>query len=104
MKASTSQKIMVPTKKYDGGSSETERERLKCFTAEKHFDAFSYYSNQGQVGQSILESQGIIHRVPADIEETQPRAELPGSRRTRISFELHPSLVLAGIGMSDADL
>ena len=103
MKASTSRKIIVPTKKYDGGSSEAKKERLTHSPAEKHFDAFSYYSNQGQVGRSILEIQDVIHRVPADIDETHPRVDLPGIRRTRISFEQHPSLLLAEIGMFDAN-
>jgi len=102
---------MVPTKVYDGGSTEVKRgttlERSSSTVEKKHFDAFSYYSNQTcrmdvLLGDSCLRfSRSSEHTTPPFGAESQEATaqdhSTAVSRRTRISFELHPSLLITDI-------
>ena len=112
------QTIIVPTKSYDGGSTSSFEARRKIFQAknkEHHeFDAFSYYSSQDnrmrmlhgcQQEEAISPPETVSEG--ADDETTTRRGCRRGAsssssvetharptRRTRISFEMHPSLIL----------
>ena len=121
MQASIKQRIMVPTKVYDGGSSdevrrETTLKRSSSTVEKKHFDAFSYYSNHScridvllgdscqRFSRSSMEIEEMInreHTTPSSgIESQEPTAQDNSTavrRQTRISFELHPSLLIADI-------
>lgn len=113
MQVSNTQKVTVPTKNYDGGSSKMLRERTKKrLNTEKHhvLDAFSYYSIQGnrmnellgsrpEVSRSSSEIDVMPHREPtsATSSESQPSTHPSVCRRTRISFEVHSSLLFEEI-------
>ena len=105
------QTIIVPTKSYDGGSTSSFEARRKLFQAknkEHHeFDAFYYYSRLHgcQQEEAILLPETVSEG--ADDETTTRRGCRRGAsssssvetharptRRTRISFEMHPSLIL----------
>ena len=83
------EKIIVPFNIYlqthDGGANPSiERPRRQL--VRKHEDPFMYYSHQETKMSSLLltgEEININERV----------TEESGVRKTRISFELHPSLV-----------
>jgi len=82
--------ISVPTKICDGGSSEAKRK----------VDAFSYYSNHKSRMVELLQDHRIVNPLLREsIEETCPRA--PIHRQTRVSFELHPSLILGHALLED---
>mmetsp|Transcript_754 Transcript_754/g.1592 ORF Transcript_754/g.1592 Transcript_754/m.1592 type:complete len:117 (-) Transcript_754:363-713(-) len=94
-------KTIILTKKHDGGSANPKRKLLR--SSEKHFDAFSFYSSQEVRMNKLLgrhqensppniENQETGHQVPTS-NETQATLD----RKTRLSFELHPSLVMMEI-------
>lgn len=118
MQASINQKFVVPTKTYDGGSTEikweTSLKRRTSASIERHpLDAFFYYSDQDCRMSALLGgSSPQVIQSSLDIEEmtTQLDPITSGedchdpnvhshavSRRTRISFELHPSLLVGDL-------
>eukprot|EP00984_Skeletonema_dohrnii_P027612 scaffold17230_cov80-Skeletonema_dohrnii-CCMP3373.AAC.1 len=83
--------ITVATKKHDGGStskplndSEPSAKRPRR-PVRKHEDPFMYYSHQETRMNALLLSSG---------ENDEQVARESQVRKTRISFELHPSLLL----------
>ena len=99
MKSSSKTMKIVPTKKYDGGSSSTRKTALR--QSEKNSDPFAYYSNRENKMNSLLHCHArspgaqdeTRNNSSFDSEELQYHA-LQGTRKTRLSFELHPSLIL----------
>ena len=115
-------KIIVETKTYDGGCTSVaasyDAKRKHTFHSssmnmkeerQNHFDAFSYYSIQSN-RMSMFDGprQQELHPLEEDNEtsadpcrsrrastssiKTAPTAA--NSRRTRVSFEMHPSLFM----------
>eukprot|EP00984_Skeletonema_dohrnii_P000505 scaffold167_cov119-Skeletonema_dohrnii-CCMP3373.AAC.1 len=83
--------ITVATKKHDGGStsrplndSEPSAKRPRRRPVRKHEDPFMYYSHQETRMNELLLSSG---------ENDEQVARESVARKTRISFELHPSLL-----------
>mmetsp|Transcript_15708 Transcript_15708/g.22340 ORF Transcript_15708/g.22340 Transcript_15708/m.22340 type:complete len:127 (-) Transcript_15708:115-495(-) len=76
--------LNVATKTHDGGATAAKRPRN---SARKQDDPFMYYSNQ-ETRMSAL----LLSNDSGDNEE-QVALEFH-ERKTRISFELHPSLLL----------
>jgi len=87
--------MFVPTKTYDGGSSPKTTEEgtdKDAFEPQdpKRKDSFLYYSNDANRLSYLL-----LHRD--DDQEAAPAGEHqpPITRKTRLSFEVHPDLLLA---------
>ena len=79
--------IAVPTKSGDEvGNSSSSRTQAN---PERDNDAFSYYSND-QVRIRTLKLWG----KNSNNNQEEPHQEEVVERKTRISFELHPSLIL----------
>ena len=85
--------ITVATKTHDGGStskplndSEPSAKRPRRRAVRKHEDPFMYYSDQ-ETRMNELHLNG-------DNENDEQVARESDERKTRISFELHPSLLL----------
>ncbi len=114
--------ISVPTKINDGGSSTDFATRRKnqfhdscTCSSEPHLsDAFSFYSNQDKRMKVLLgrDQVGSAAHLTIDADESTShhRAQLiPSSccdsdqntRRTRLSFEVHPSLLLTDLMRSN---
>ncbi len=75
----------IATKKHDGGAT-PPIERPRGELVRKHEDAFMFYSHQETKMNSLLLN---------DEEESDERvAGESDARKTKISFELHPSLLL----------
>lgn len=109
MKQSAFSKQTVPTKTCDGGSSKVTRKVLSL--REKRLDPFLFYSSQDD-RLNVLhgwqeESNSSSARDDADSKNTEKKhqPEKAGEqaenrdktfilRKTRISFEVHPSLVM----------
>ncbi len=76
--------INIATKTHDGGAKAAKRPR---HPVRKHEDPFMYYSHQETRMSALLLSN--------DNDETDGQvARESHERKTRISFELHPSLLL----------
>ena len=115
-------KIIVETKMYDGGCTSVaasyDAKRKHTFHSssmnvkeegQNHFDAFSYYSIQsnrmsmfdGPHQQELLplvednETSADTRRSRrASTSSIKTAPEAANSRRTRLSFEMHPSLFM----------
>ena len=97
--------ISVPTKTYDGGSNDSKSNMIHL--SKDVFDAFSYYSSQerrmslllgldqtiNSINDEILENH---HCGPAsnDFRAAANNTQTYNRRRTRVSWEVHPSLIL----------
>jgi hypothetical protein len=88
---------VILTKTYDGGSF---GKHLKSYNSgENRFDAFSHYSNQETRMRALLchgddrnEETGRHNIAPSSLSA---RADFQVRRReTRITFELHPSVLM----------
>ena len=79
---------IVPTKQYDGGrsSSSFEKKRRLHSSRENDYDAFLHYSRQ-DVRMNALLGHGV-----SKVENDEVNCHV--RRQTRISFELHDSLVM----------
>jgi hypothetical protein len=108
--------LTVPTKIYDGGSSSSHSDGAKrrksfpdSFEHHGHYDAFSFYSSQERRMSALLgQNQEVVNSSPTPIitamekiTDHQPAQRTPSNcesdknaRRTRVSFELHPSLLV----------
>mmetsp|Transcript_3534 Transcript_3534/g.7809 ORF Transcript_3534/g.7809 Transcript_3534/m.7809 type:complete len:116 (+) Transcript_3534:54-401(+) len=103
MESSTKTMKPILTKTFDGGSS-SKAKRKFLRSSDEHFDAFSYYSNEEIRMNSLLgdheDSLPIPNNVETETHSITPRTdqdESPLDRKTRISFELHPTLVMMRI-------
>mmetsp|Transcript_12310 Transcript_12310/g.18886 ORF Transcript_12310/g.18886 Transcript_12310/m.18886 type:complete len:126 (-) Transcript_12310:9-386(-) len=76
--------VNIATKTHDGGATATKRPRNPVH---KHEDPFMYYSHQETRMSALLLSNG-------NDENDGQVARESHERKTRISFELHPSLLL----------
>lgn len=118
--SSIMQTIIVNTKTYDGGSisasdaSSADDARKQFFHSntndeiQHHFDAFSYYSSQsnrmsmfyGPQQQESLNpnaeptTNSRRRASTSSIETTNKAGPTCHTRRTRVSFEMHPSLLM----------
>lgn len=113
------QTFIVPTKTYDGGTKTYDDSHSDTTTSKERrqqhsdFDAFSYYSSQynrmsmfyGPLPQDVTTSRVdddesatskrrrvSISSIEATHTEAAPTVVSP--RRTRLSFEVHPSLLM----------
>jgi hypothetical protein len=91
----SSEPITILTKEYDGGSNEKS---LKDGSSQNHFDAFMYFSSQ-EIRKNVLlgrrEDSLSPSPIPKNESSMSDRISFPARRReTRVSFELHPSLLL----------
>ena len=105
------QTITIPTK----GANSSSANSSSTVTQTKHFDAFSYYSNDSVRMKRLLmkednetvvaDSRRAISAARPSIgidassersrgTDAKPNEEGNTSRKTRISFEVHPSLLL----------
>jgi hypothetical protein len=97
--------ISVPTKTYDGGSNDTKSNMIH--PSKEVFNAFSYYSSQERRMSLLLGLDQTIHSINDEILEnhrcgptssysraTTNNAPTYNRRRTRVSWEVHPSLIL----------
>ncbi len=120
---SSCMQIIVETKTYDGGSTSAESsitKRKQLFHSstnkeerqEHHFDAFSYYSSQSNRMSMFYDPPQPYanSRVDDDKNTTNTRRcpstssietsritatpTVAGPRRTRVSYEMHPSLIM----------
>ncbi|KAL3764785.1 hypothetical protein ACHAWU_006202 [Discostella pseudostelligera] len=104
--------VPVSTKIYDGGAHDSKSNTFMFHPCNDNFDAFSYYSSQeyrrnaslfGRDDQAIRQSD--IEHVDETLRrrrrattscETRIHNRAPSYRRTtRISYEVHPSLIIA---------
>ena len=83
--------IEVPTKSGDEVIATSSINRSRTQALNHYNDAFSYYSND----QARIRTLKLWGRSSAnqELEQQQHQEELV-ERKTRISFELHPSLIL----------
>ena len=82
--------IELPTKTYDGGTLRSHKTYQSRNNDEdsKHKDPFLYYSNEANRFSYLLG-----HPNPQDNGgKPEPRTE---ERKTRLSFEVHPDLLLS---------
>ena len=104
--------VRVPTKTYDGGSRDADINIWRMLNpSQDNIDAFSYYSSQDYRMSSRLygrDDQVIRQSNTHDVEETIRRRRRRATtacetritnnsttyRRTRVSCEVSPSLVL----------
>jgi hypothetical protein len=121
-------KLVVPTKNYDGGSSSSysdfamkrKQYREDSFDSHQLLDAFSYYSSLDNRMRVLLSDQPAAssRRSPFSTDMEQDtvtcshRRSVPSSsgvdrdsdknaRRTRVSFELHPTLLIEDVLISN---
>ena len=86
------QSITVATKTHDGGSNPPiERPRRKL--VRKQEDPFLYYSNQETRMNTLLTTGG---------ENDERAVQESDVRQTRISYEIHPSLLIEDLIQVDA--
>lgn len=79
----------VPTKKHDGGSNKAKRNKSK------HFDAFSYYSDNAVRMNALLGRQERNRQTPQSNDgEENARGTKQPCRQTRLSFELDPTYII----------
>jgi len=104
----------IATKNHDGGSSEeANKSKRRSVFIEGHPDAFSLYSNDEVRMDRLLSRRASAPPIPSDTGNMdtsatkKTRATSITSRRpprrvtmTRLSFEVHPSLVLDPILLS----
>ena len=80
--------ITVATKTYDGGTKPSAK-RPRRRPVRKHEDPFMYYSDQ-ETRMNELHLNG-------DNDNDEQVARESDERKTRISFELHPKVLLADL-------
>jgi hypothetical protein len=94
---------VILTKTYDGGSFQ-KNPKSSNSPGENRFDAFSHYSNR----ETRMRASSLSRGGDDGDEETGRRDIAPSStsapadflvhrRETRISFELHPSLLVMDV-------
>lgn len=97
--------VQVPTKTYDGGSSVKEHEAVARKGSmksvyNKQEDPFMWYSNQETRMNAMLFKD-------SDVPATATNSNKKVVRKTRISFEIHPSLlfddIIFGSDLEDQD-
>ena len=93
--------VQVPTKTYDGGVTEHEAAARKgSMKLNKQEDPFMYYSNQERRMNAMLHKD---NDVPATATNNNEKVV----RKTRLSFEIHPSLlfddIIFGSDLEDQD-
>jgi hypothetical protein len=104
--------ILVPvlTKTYDGGSNVTAKINVIHSRKEGYFDAFSYYSSQERRMNSLLGRDHANRTIPDNDDTSYRDAPISASsetrtttndnnsppvlRQTRLSWEVHPSLIV----------
>lgn len=86
----------VPTKAHSGGS-------LTPATSGGCFDAFAFYSNRHQRMNRLLMRAGDDDAMPrgASAPSNGSSPMQPSGRTTRVSFEIHPSLLLQDLLYSE---
>jgi hypothetical protein len=95
---SLSEPITIVTKKYDGGSN--KKKRKSHVSGDNNFDAFLHYSSRE------IRMKALLGHREDNLSQSSlgNRTNLPVHRReTRISFELHPSLLVMDL-MHDESL
>lgn len=102
----------IATKNHDGGSSEeANKSKRRSVFIEGHPDAFSLYSNNEVRMDRLLSRRASAPPIPSDTGNMDTSATKktratsipsirPPRRVTRLSFEVHPSLVLDPILLS----
>jgi hypothetical protein len=103
----------IATKNYDGGSSEeANKSKRRSVFIEVGHDAFSLYSNNEVRMDRLLSRRASAPPIPSNTgnmdtsatkktRDTSIPSYRPPRRVTRLSFEVHPSLVLDPILLSD---
>lgn len=84
----------IATKTHDGGANPRNGRPPSGQLVRKHEDPFMYYSHQETRMKSLLltdEGEESNERVAGELDV----------RKTKISFELHPSLVLESLFLQD---
>ena len=89
---STSIQLTVPTKNYDGGSSTSSNVASR---SNKKRDSFRYYSNDKVRMRALMmvDDTSTTRRTRLQ-PRPQPQQKVEVERKTCISFELHPSLIM----------
>ena len=82
--------ILVPTKTYDGGAASQRPKRLRR-PVRKEEDPFMYYSHQ-ETWTNAVRLRGENSGEPKAIANDNHNENVV--RKTKITFELHPSLLL----------
>jgi len=98
--------ITVPTKTHDGGAkaacnSQPAAKRPRRTPARKHEDPFMYYSHQE------TRMHALLFQDEDDYPHLQNESAInsePVVRKTRISFELHPALLLEDLFLDNHHL
>ena len=101
MTSSSKEMKIVPTKKYDGGYSKAKEDIIDS-SGEKHIDAFAYFSSRDIRMDMLLGRHGSSRTVPRNPVTTNPHDPTSietqtislTSRKTRISFELDPTIIM----------
>jgi hypothetical protein len=93
MKSLNEHLVIITTKTYDGGYRRSYR------PSEDNYDAFMHYSDRNtRIKALFISPAGSDEETPSS--PTSSRKDIPRHRRqTRISFEVHPSILV-----TDADL
>ena len=94
--------LTVPTKNYDGGSSTSGN---AASSSNKKRDSFLYYSNDKVRMRALMMADGA-NPTTLTLTWLQPRPQPPQQkveveRKTRISFELHPSLIMDNLLLTE---
>eukprot|EP00984_Skeletonema_dohrnii_P032469 scaffold26706_cov78-Skeletonema_dohrnii-CCMP3373.AAC.1 len=91
--------VNIPTKTYDGGAKATNDSEPSAKKSRqpvpilKHQDPFLYYSHQEtRMNELLLNDDNV------DGEQVIRVSDM---RKTRISFEVHPSLVIESLFLQD---
>ena len=91
---STSIQLTVPTKNYDGGSSTSGN---AASSSNKKRDSFLYYSNDKVRMRALMmvddDDTSTTRRTRLQ-PRPQSQQKVEVERKTCISFELHPSLIM----------
>ncbi|KAK1738820.1 hypothetical protein QTG54_010136 [Skeletonema marinoi] len=81
--------VNIPTKTYDGGAKATN----DSVPILKHQDPFLYYSHQEtRMDELLLNDDNVDGEQVIRVSDV---------RKTRISFEVHPSLVIESLFLQD---
>jgi len=91
--------VNIPTKTYDGGSKATNDSEPSAKKSRqpvpilKHQDPFLYYSHQEtRMNELLLNDDNVDGEQVIRVSDV---------RKTRISFEVHPSLVIESLFLQD---
>ena len=92
----------VATKTFDGGASKAKRKQLR--PEERRADAFSFYSSRQNLMDALLgpseegenRPPAVIRQADHEADPAQDAAPRKGQdeRKTRVSFEVHPHLIM----------